>query len=400
MSWRESLRKASFRGVEFHVDNADTDFGRRNVIHEYPLRDVPYAEDMGKKAREINIRAYVIGEDFIARGDALMAAIEKYNTPGTLVHPRLGSIVVTPKPCRHGYSKNEGGIEYFDLVFIEYGENKNPETTVDTQSKVKSAASNLQDAAKEVFGQIFGVQNLPDFVTESATSQSLTMANQIQTAAGLKQRDSDAATVLVGSITTFKANLSEIIQDPTQWSAEASTLIDGIQTVYPSAKDAYVAYVSLLDYGEDLTPVQTTTATREQEAKNQEAIIRFVRRSALVGMAQAVSNMSFESYNDAVKVREDVAQWMDDELVVIGGSDEDAVFLTLQSLRAAVISDITSRAGTLKKVKQVVNQKTIPALAMAYDLFEDVAQESDLIARNKVRHPGFMPAGKKLEILV
>ncbi|WP_374707575.1 DNA circularization N-terminal domain-containing protein, partial [uncultured Deefgea sp.] len=39
MAWREQLQPASFRGVPFYVYTSSGEVGRRNVVHEYPLRD-------------------------------------------------------------------------------------------------------------------------------------------------------------------------------------------------------------------------------------------------------------------------------------------------------------------------------------------------------------------------
>jgi prophage DNA circulation protein len=51
--WRDVLlsQPASFRGVIFHVETGGKSSGRRTVTHEYPKRDDPYAEDMGRVAR-------------------------------------------------------------------------------------------------------------------------------------------------------------------------------------------------------------------------------------------------------------------------------------------------------------------------------------------------------------
>ena len=40
-----TLRKASYEGIPFEVDNASLTFGRRTVIHQFPQRNVPFVED-------------------------------------------------------------------------------------------------------------------------------------------------------------------------------------------------------------------------------------------------------------------------------------------------------------------------------------------------------------------
>jgi prophage DNA circulation protein len=39
---------AKFRHVLFHVSGAETMVGRRTVVHEFPMQDFPYPEDMEK----------------------------------------------------------------------------------------------------------------------------------------------------------------------------------------------------------------------------------------------------------------------------------------------------------------------------------------------------------------
>lgn len=90
----EQLLPASFRGVPFEVTSGSLRAGRRTVVHEYPQRDKPYVEDLGKATRQITIEAFVVGDDYIARGTALLAEIEKPGS-GALIHPWLGEMTVT-----------------------------------------------------------------------------------------------------------------------------------------------------------------------------------------------------------------------------------------------------------------------------------------------------------------
>src|SRR5579871_3815536 len=96
-----SLQPASFRGVPFGVLTDTDTFGRRLALHEYPMRDKPWAEDLGKRARRFQIAGFLItdslvygGGDVIAQRDAMAAAVEAAGA-GALVHPTLGSVQVT-----------------------------------------------------------------------------------------------------------------------------------------------------------------------------------------------------------------------------------------------------------------------------------------------------------------
>ena len=58
--WRLALLPAKFRDAPFFVESSAKSSGRRIVEHEFPKKDTPYAEDMGRKAFAVAVRAYVI----------------------------------------------------------------------------------------------------------------------------------------------------------------------------------------------------------------------------------------------------------------------------------------------------------------------------------------------------
>ena len=63
MAWSDQLRPASFRGVPFVVLAGTVSAGRRLARHEYPQRDIPYMEDMGRRAREYKVEGSIICPD-------------------------------------------------------------------------------------------------------------------------------------------------------------------------------------------------------------------------------------------------------------------------------------------------------------------------------------------------
>lgn len=77
----------------------------------------------------------------------------------------------------------------------------------------------------------------------------------------------------------------------------------------------------------------------------------------------------------------------------------DDVIQALDDLRAAMVKEMTARAGSLPRIRRVRIPAPAPALALAYDLYEDAAREGDIARRNAARHPGFMPADDPIEAL-
>src|SRR3954465_13549542 len=89
--WRQRLQPATYNGIEFKVETQAKASGRRIVSHEFPKRDTPWAEDMGRRQRRFIIQAYIIYSpvnmpDYQAARDALVVEFEKEG-PGYLVLP-------------------------------------------------------------------------------------------------------------------------------------------------------------------------------------------------------------------------------------------------------------------------------------------------------------------------
>lgn len=153
--FQATLTPASYRGVPFVVEQNGGEAGRRGQVHEYWGRDIPYAEDGGRRARRIEFRAYVIGLDCAAQRDALLAAIEQKG-PGLLIHPSMTPQMMQPDPLRptryrEVWDKNLK-IE-FDLAFVEPGQLLYPVSGSDTQAAAVDAGNKLNTAADYDFEQ-------------------------------------------------------------------------------------------------------------------------------------------------------------------------------------------------------------------------------------------------------
>ena len=144
--WRAAYQPASFGGAGFHVEVDSQAGGRRNALHEFPHRDVPWAEDMGRKARHWPIAAYVIGPDYTAARDALIDVCEREG-PFSLVHPLLGTVQANCDDYVATERRELGGYCIIELRCVEAGTQPGTVVTADTQSQVGSAADAAGAAA-------------------------------------------------------------------------------------------------------------------------------------------------------------------------------------------------------------------------------------------------------------
>jgi prophage DNA circulation protein len=178
--WRLRLREASFRGVAFHVEQQGRASGRRIVLHQYPKRDLPWAEDMGRHALRYQIVGYVLqapilpregrtrwGGSFInydEQRDALCAVLDAQE-PGVLsdpYNPRLtlagydsgNPLLFACERYTMSETRERGGYAQFEMSFVEAGIPGNRlESGMNTVVQVAQAADAATKAAKDQLNQ-------------------------------------------------------------------------------------------------------------------------------------------------------------------------------------------------------------------------------------------------------
>lgn len=399
MTWREELRPASFRGVPFYVDTADTEGGHRQVVHKYPKRNKVYVEDLGLEPDVFSVRAYLIGDDYISRRDALIQEMKRPGE-GTLVLPTMGSRKVKPQTFRIGYDRREGGVEYLDLTFVEPGENAFPSQSLDTAAKVGEAAEAAKQAAKADFDQQFTVQGHQDYVANAASQQAGLLAQALTSAGNLRAGEPEAAAAFAENLEIFTARISSLILNPSSFSASVLALISQMGSVFPAPSAAFSALIQIARFGSSFLTLPRKTRSQQQQAVNQDALVSLVRRTALIEQARVATEIQFPSYDDAVELRDSLAGRIDEEILRVGTTDEDEIYLTLENVRAAMIEDVTRRAANLERIRTVSFQQTLPSLVLSYEIYETTDRSDEIVQRNRIAHPGFIPAGQPIQILV
>jgi prophage DNA circulation protein len=131
--WRDQLLPARFRNANFHVESGSKENGRRIVTHQFPKKEDPYSEDMGRQAKQFSVRAYCIvfpydtGVDLYKRDyriarDALVDALELIG-PGQLQLPTFPKSPIYVVVTRYRLTEEDrfGGFCMFDISFTEFG---------------------------------------------------------------------------------------------------------------------------------------------------------------------------------------------------------------------------------------------------------------------------------------
>lgn len=118
--WTRTLRRASFRGVRFWVEDGGPDVGRRVAVHEVSGGEAPLTEDMGRRASSVGLSVYLVSDRADAEGLALEAACA---APGAslLMLPTDAGRIVHCVGCHRSWNKDRLGYVAYDLAFVEAG---------------------------------------------------------------------------------------------------------------------------------------------------------------------------------------------------------------------------------------------------------------------------------------
>jgi len=393
--WRDQMQKGSFRGVAFRVKSQNTEGGRRVARHEYPGRDEPWPEDLGRKGRVHNIEMYIIGADYMAGRDAMLDALEKQGS-AELTHPWLGALTVQVETYRLRESTREGGMATFSATFIEAGQRIFPSSSADTSSNVTRHSDAARLAVQQSFASTFSTAGQPGWVGSEAQSVLGQAADEInavlQSVPGIPAEISTA----LADVSNLKSAISTLILTPLMLAGRIDGVISSISNIFTDPFAALLAYRGLALFGAGMPPVAATTPARIQQAANQDATVALVQQLALIAEANVSATYTPAASSDATSLRDDIADRLDSAATATA---DDASYLALTDLRSAVVSDITTRAITLPRVSHVTPTATRPALALAYQIYGDARRDSAIIDRNHVRHPGFVPGGQALEVL-
>jgi DNA circularisation protein N-terminus len=179
-AWRRKLRLASFKGQPFYVEQQGRTSGRRTVVHQYPKRDLPYSEDMGREALHYAMTGYLlmapnyVASDFYGNGGVIEGtrmpsnyddARDNLETallsggPGRLVdpyNPRLmvggygpigGAMLFMCEKYTITESRERGGYCVVEMSFVEYGQPGQLQSMINTVYTVATASDKATSAA-------------------------------------------------------------------------------------------------------------------------------------------------------------------------------------------------------------------------------------------------------------
>ena len=399
-SAQRELLPASFRGVPFEVTGSSISSGRRVAVHQYPQRDVPFVEDLGRSKREVSFEAFVTGQDYIQKMQAVIKAIEEPGA-GVLVHPWLGRLTVTPTSVGTAKFSSRLLFASISLNFVESGELLYPTAKKETGFLSKRLADAIEGTAIESFIKDFDLSGVQDFVAAAVTGNlSELLQNEILRDVA---ESFDAAEELAGLTSEALTLLSKDPSVMANQIANALGLGSYVTTVNAWRKVSH--QLSKLTRSKACNNASEQNVVRGSSAEvvkknsviaenfvRQLTVANIVRASVLIGTPLDRVNerepIKMIAYDELLSARDEILGTIDAELIKVV---DDKVYDTIEQSRVAVWEDMTTRAEQHARLVTYTPHEVVPAVVLAYDYYGDASREAEIVERNGIRHGGFVP---------
>lgn len=378
MTWREDLKPASFRGVQFGVQSVEVGGGRRSVVTPFPGRDAANVKDLGGTSRRYTFAAFVTGEDYHTRRDALVDALEA-SGPGTMVHPTYGAVRVQAGPYTTRESSDRGGVAEFVLEFVAVGITAAPRRTIGQAASVRAKAETARAAVAADLAAGWEVDALPGYVADAA---EVSLSGRIDAA---RQAVASPAAAGLASLATVTAELNAIESNASSLIRTPATLAESYLAALLAIGDRDV--LALLSAGVGFAPATPSPVEGEAQATaNDEALQRIQFRGALVEYAALAADDDFETWDDA----QAAADFIADGLGAAGEQAVGDVWEALSDLRSSSVADLLDRARELPRTRTATLQQWKPSFVLAHELYGDASRGDEIADRNAVAHPLFL----------
>jgi prophage DNA circulation protein len=399
MGWKERLQPGSFRGVPFFATSHSVSGGRRRVQHEFPERDGAQYEDLGRTARKFSLSAYVIGDDYMDRRDALVAALEESGV-GRLVHPWKGVLTCGVESYSLGETIDEGRMARIDMEFTEEDAQDSELTIQEVNSAV--AVMRSKEAwisnAEAAFPAKFSFGSTPSTTIQRAARTLESTLDKIGSAKQLASTVSDYQRELQQA----RGKIIELVLDTTKLVKTLSKLVDwgtGSSATPPSSDSAR----QLLSEVRSLTGIGSTPLAPEippstynapdEPSKQIQVAVTVIALGSAAGL---VSSVPFETVEEAQQLQSDMMALLDE--VMVSDSTSDEIFSAAQDLMTTMVADIQRRILDLSRMAEINLVETTPSIVVAYRVDGSIQREKTLLVLNGSEHPGFISAAKTVRV--
>jgi prophage DNA circulation protein len=438
--FKEKLLQASFKGVNFFVNNHSSEFGYRFFSHALPFKNEFENQELGKKQRSYNVTGYVVGDDYFKLRDDLIAKVEEGGI-GELVHPYLGRLSVICPSIVVAESSEKGRFCALNFQFIESSKPLPIAPKIDKAAVVNAAANKTkldtlndfqkaynfitnsvkeisgkireaQESLKEVMDTVRDVENLAGSIAQIATDFTYLVKN----ARGVIDRIAAFPDFVGGLLNDVLSAFDKVISGDNRSalpSAISSLALPGMFATTKVANEAknqsrseksdesrkkLEAYKSI--YNKEINTINKINSNSSESIevkKNINEIQKFVQIHALSSACSYAASTTFLTISEANKVRDELVvkidQLMNDPSIC------DDVFTSLYNLRSVTYDALVSIADEIPIIKYFKVHESQNIINFCFENLGTLENMEDIILLNNINDPAYINAGLNLAVI-
>jgi prophage DNA circulation protein len=402
------LRPASLRGVGFYLDGTDAEPGRRIAVHEFPGRDDPWHEDLGRGPETLRIDGLLIGDDVTRQARRLREAAIAPG-PARLVHPWLGTIEVTILSLRLSAAVNERRVIRFSATCQRTGAAPAPVIGIPLIDRVLRAVDDVTDA---VLAEVQAVQAALA-AGEAAAGTLLGIVRGVESTIRTALTGVGLSTLIGGSLGAALGGLGAATESDAAGPAKGAGLaLDALSGVSAAAlagtaapAPAFAALLGIAERPGVMVPANDGTAGGADAVTSADALSLALRLGAAAEAAAAAEAVDFALRDDALAARDRLAEALAAAADEAGARGWDAAWRQALTLRAASVAALTARAAPLPRLRRLTLAAPMPASLVAFRLDGDAldtvfTRGAQIVGRNAVANPLLVPAGREIEAVL
>lgn len=391
--WAKSLLPGSFRGAKFYASTIYSGGGRRVNTKNFPEKDDPEFQDMGRAVRTFSITGYVMGDTAFKDRDALIKAIETRG-PGTLVHPYRGSMQAIGKS--YSISETETEARYIQISMEFEAVNATVTKAVkDTKAEVFRRKMSLLEKILAWFEKAYNVTRKPVNALEKALG---TMDKCLSVVAAAKKVTS-VSDEFTRTLRQIQGRTDVLLLNSKIMAQDFTTLIN-----FGTDETNYIPAFLLPDEAKqqrrEMADINTQNATAlsANPGPLDEAIQRLNQLSALAAQTGLLTLIEFNSPEDAIAAEQRLIADFDQVLANIDPTDD--LYSAIRGTLAAVHADLAQRSIDLPRLADLAITNQRNALELNQEVYGSLDQFDEVIALNGIIHPGFIGTATPIRLKV
>lgn len=422
---------ASIGGASFRIRSAKTNIGRRNAVQEFANTDAIRDQDLGAKADAGTIEGYLIGANYLAERRALEVVFQRPG-PHLLVHPFRGRMLVSVEGDGLEISEETAKLGYASISFrfkrhradeplAPRGDPGDVARVAVTKARDTNAAScasqvsrlsstSVRDAFRTALSRVQSVLlSSVGSVLDVTDAAGASIVASVETVVSVV----DALAATPGDAFTSLASTTRgVLRAPLTLQASAANALTSLSSGWRLDQMLNIAgrFVRIDETGlEELAPralasdLPSSDTDAAATIRNGQAITAALRCEAAASLLEAIVETKPESKAQARAILAMINQLLHGQ----SDGDPDATlyavdaesFVSLSDLRAAANRYVGSQLVALPEIETYEVPVETNAVLLAHLLLGDATRFGELVARNGIADPLFIPAGTVVEYL-